>query len=79
VLAISHDMEFVAEVFERVVVLREGRLVLDGTPADVFAEASWKTLASTYLEPPLAARAGARLGMRATPTADSLMAALAER
>ena len=45
---------FVAEAFERVVVMRDGRVVLDGTPAEVFAESAWPTLASTYLEPPLA-------------------------
>jgi energy-coupling factor transport system ATP-binding protein len=76
VIAISHDMEFVAEAFARVVVLREGRVILDGTPAEVFAEPSWDALASTYLEPPVAARAGARLGLGATPSAASLMAAL---
>lgn len=76
VIAISHDMRFVAESFERVVVMRAGRIVLDGSPADVFAEASWPTLASTYLEPPLAARVGARLGLGATPTEASLVDAL---
>lgn len=79
VVAISHDMRFVAESFERVVVMRAGRIVLDGTPADVFAERSWPTLASTYLEPPLAARVGARLGLGGTPTEAALVAALAAR
>ncbi len=77
VIAISHDLRFVAETFERVVVLGEGRLLLDGAPADVFAEASWPALASTGLEPPLAARLGARLGLGSTPTERSLVAALA--
>ena len=48
VVAISHDMRFVAETFERVVVMREGRLVFDGTPAAAFDEANWAVLASTY-------------------------------
>jgi energy-coupling factor transport system ATP-binding protein len=77
VVAISHDMRFVAESFERVIVMRDGRIVLDGSPAEVFAEAAWPTLASTYLEPPLAARVGARLGLGATPTERSLVDALA--
>jgi energy-coupling factor transport system ATP-binding protein len=76
VVAISHDMRFVAESFERVVVMREGRIALDGTPAEVFAEAAWPTLESTFLEPPLAARIGARLGLGSTPTDASLLAAL---
>jgi energy-coupling factor transport system ATP-binding protein len=76
VVAISHDMRFVAEAFERVVVMREGRIVLDDSPAQVFAVPAWPTLASTFLEPPLAARIGARLGLGSTPTDDALLAAL---
>lgn len=80
VLAISHDMRFVAETAERVVVMRAGRIVLDGGPASVFAEASWPVLAATSLEPPLAARFGSRLGLPvATPTEASLVEALADR
>ncbi len=68
VVAISHDMRFVAESFARVVVMRAGRIVLDGTPQEVFAEPQWPILASTYLQPPLAARIGARMGIGSTPT-----------
>jgi len=76
VIAISHDMEFVASSFDRVVVLRDGRLLLDGTPASVFGEPSWEALRSTYLEPPLAAVIGSRLRLGATPTDEALVAAL---
>ena len=79
VIAVSHDMRFVAETFARVVVMRAGSIVADGTPGEVFAEADWPTLATTYLEPPLAARVGARLGLGSTPTEASLMAALRPR
>ncbi len=79
VIAISHDMRFVAETFARVAVMREGRLILDGTPAEVFAEASWPALAGTYVEPPLAARIGARLGLGPTPTDAALVTALEAR
>jgi energy-coupling factor transport system ATP-binding protein len=78
VIAISHDMRFVAETFERVVVMGGGRILLDGSPAQVFAEAAWPILASTYLEAPLAARAGARLGLGSTPTDEALVDALAK-
>jgi energy-coupling factor transport system ATP-binding protein len=77
VIGISHDMRFVAETFRRVVVMREGRIVLDGSPADAFAEAAWPTLASTFIEPPLPARLGARLGLGSTPTEASFVEALA--
>lgn len=76
VIAISHDMEFVAASFDRVVVMSAGRIVGDGPPASVFAEGSWKMLRSTYLEPPLAARVGERLGLGSTPTDESLVSAL---
>ena len=79
VLAISHDMRFVAETFERVVVMRAGRVVLDGTPADVFAAANREVLRSTFLEPPLPAVVGERLGLGATPTDADLVAALAAK
>lgn len=78
VIAISHDMEFVAGAFDRVVVLRAGKVILDGTPARVFGEAAWGTLRSTYLEPPLSAVIGSRLGLDGTPTEDALLAALAQ-
>jgi len=76
VIAISHDMRFVVEAFERVVVLRAGQIILDGSPETVFAPAAWNALASTYLEPPLAAVAGDRLGVGSTPTDASLIGAL---
>ena len=76
VIAISHDMRFVAEAFDRVVVMREGRIILDGTPSAVFGPDSWAALRSTYLEPPLAAVVGDRLRLGSTPTDASLIEAL---
>ncbi|CAN5814270.1 N/A [soil metagenome] len=76
VIAVSHDLRFVAETFERVVVMREGRVVLDGTLVEVFAEEAWPTLRSTNLEPPYAARIGARLGLGSTPSEADVVKAL---
>jgi energy-coupling factor transport system ATP-binding protein len=76
VVAISHDMRFVAESFDRVVVMRMGSIVLDGSPAQVFDAGNVATLASTWLEPPLAAVVGARLGLGSTPTETALVEAL---
>lgn len=36
VLAILHDMDFVAECFERVIVMAQGKVLADGTPREVF-------------------------------------------
>jgi len=75
VIAISHDMRFAAETFERIVVLERGRVVLDGSPVRVFAEGSWPLLRQAGLEPPEAALLGARLGLGSTPTEAALLAA----
>jgi energy-coupling factor transport system ATP-binding protein len=77
VIAISHDMRFVAETFERVIVMRAGQIILDGAPSRVFARDAWERLRSTYLEPPLAALVGERLGLGPTPTDESLIGSLA--
>ncbi len=76
VIAVAHDLRFVADTFERVVVLRGGSIVLDGTPAEVFDPARFGILAETNLEPPPAARAGAHFGLGSTPTEASFVAAL---
>ncbi len=79
VIAITHDMEFAATHFERIVVMRAGRIVADGPPVQVLGPSSWDVLASTGLIPPVAARVGARLGLGSTPTEASLVQALAGR
>jgi len=79
VIAISHDMRFVAEAFDRVVVMRGGRVLLDGSPAEVFAAGNGETLRSTFLEPPLAATVGGRLGLGSTPTEAGVVGALLAR
>lgn len=77
VIAVSHDMRFVAETFERVVVMRAGEVILDGPPSRIFAANAWDVLRSSYVEPPLAARVGDRLGLGSTPTDAALIAELA--
>jgi energy-coupling factor transport system ATP-binding protein len=79
VITISHDMRFVAESFERVIVMRAGRVILDGPPATVFGAANAGALASTFLEAPLAARLGERLRLGTTPSETALLDALAAR
>jgi energy-coupling factor transport system ATP-binding protein len=76
VIAVSHDMRFVAETFGHVVVMGAGQVRLQGTPGEVFAEPAWPTLASTFLEPPLAARIGAGLALGSTPSESELVDAV---
>lgn len=60
VLAILHDMDFVAECFERVIVMAQGRVVADGTPRKVFADA--EALQAARLDPPHVTQLCTRLG-----------------
>ena len=77
VIAITHDMEFAAAHFERVVVMRAGEIVADGAPAEVFAPASHELLDSTGLLAPVTARIAARLGLSVAPlTIEALLAAV---
>jgi energy-coupling factor transport system ATP-binding protein len=50
VLAILHDMEFVAETFSRVIVMAKGKVLIDGTVREVFSDES--SLKSARLEQP---------------------------
>ncbi len=77
VVAITHDMEFAADHFERIVVMRGGAVVADGPPATVFAPDQVDLLRTAGLQPPPAARIGAALGLGSSPTLAALLAALA--
>lgn len=61
VIAISHDIDFVAENFDRIVVMGQGRLLLDGTVENVLCQE--EILNSTYVQPPQLTRLGSRLGV----------------
>jgi energy-coupling factor transport system ATP-binding protein len=73
VICVSHDMRFVADNFERVVVLRGGGVILDGSPEEVFAANNRDALRSTNLGPPYAAQIGHKFGLGSTPSAASLV------
>jgi energy-coupling factor transport system ATP-binding protein len=79
VIAISHDMRFVAEAFERVVAMKAGRVILDGSPTHVFDRERWESLRSTNLEPPFAAALGDQLSLGVTPTDSSFVEAFIAR
>lgn len=64
VITISHDMDFVAELFERVLVLQKGKIALDGSPEEVFREN--ELLKSNDLISPQITRLGERLGLERT-------------
>jgi len=66
VITISHDIDFCAENFQRVIALRGGIVLLDGTAREVFQEQN--VLATTYVDPPQITRLGAALALRETVT-----------
>ncbi|MDI6103076.1 ATP-binding cassette domain-containing protein [Actinoplanes sp. NEAU-A12] len=55
VVVVSHDMHLVAEYATRLLVLAEGRVIADGPPAEVYADAA--VLAAAGLRPPPIAQA----------------------
>ena len=64
VITITHDIDFCAENFERVIAMSQGTILLDGNANDVFAQDD--ILATTYVDPPQLTRLGKRLGIHET-------------
>ena len=64
VITIIHDMDFVAETFERVIVFAKGIILLDGTAKEVFANK--EILEQAYLEQPNVTRLCQSLGYKDT-------------
>ena len=60
VLCVAHDMILLAEVVDRMLVLRDGDLIMDGTPQEVFSNN--EIMSSTHLTPPQITRLS--LGLR---------------
>ncbi len=60
-VTISHDMEFVANNFSRVIVMANRRVICDGTPEDVFW--NFGALEEAKLAQPCAARVSRALGI----------------
>lgn len=79
-IAITHDMEFAAATFNRIVVMRLGEVIADGPPTTVLTAANADLLASTGVTPPPTARVAAALGLADTPVdVEGLLAALRVR
>ena len=64
VITITHDIDFCAENFERVIALSQGKILLDGQANDVLGQE--EILATTYVDPPQLTRLGKRLGLQET-------------
>ena len=64
VITITHDIDFCAENFERVIAMSQGKVLLDGQANDVLGQD--EILATTYVDPPQLTRLGKRLGLEHT-------------
>lgn len=64
VITITHDIDFCAENFERVIALSLGQVLLDGPAREVLGQE--EILAQTYVDPPQLTRLGKRLGLPET-------------
>lgn len=64
VMTIIHDMDFVAENFERTIVFNEGRVLLDGDTRYVFSQK--ETLKAAYVETPGITQLAEKLGVKET-------------
>lgn len=62
VITITHDIDFCAENFERVIALSQGKVLLDGPANDVLGQE--EVLAQTYVDPPQLTRLGLRLWLK---------------
>lgn len=65
ILTITHVMELVAEYARWVIVMHDGRVLLDGPPRQVFSRA--EELRITAISPPPVARLGLALGLHPLP------------
>lgn len=64
-LTISHDMDFTARNFSRVLVFYDGTLLIDGTPEEVFSRP--ELIRRSFVEPPAPGMISRDLGMNGTP------------
>lgn len=68
VILVSHDTEFIAQYADRVLVINDGMLILDGTPREVFSQAD--LLASNCIRPPQVSQLSFELRQRGYPISD---------
>jgi energy-coupling factor transport system ATP-binding protein len=78
VVTITHDIDFCAENFERVIAMSQGLILLDGKANDVLGQE--EILATTYVDPPQLTRLGKRLGfMETVRNEEEFLSALKKR
>jgi energy-coupling factor transport system ATP-binding protein len=64
VITITHDIDFCAENFKRVIAMSQGKILLDGQANVILGQEN--ILATTYVDPPQITRLGKKLGLDST-------------
>ena len=75
VICVAHDMILLAEVVDRLLVMRDAELIADGTPKEVFAME--EVMLSTHLTPPQITQLSLRLRQDTSQT-DNVVLSVAE-
>jgi energy-coupling factor transport system ATP-binding protein len=74
IVVITHDINFAAEHASRVVIINNGKILLDGEPHTVLSQE--ETLHSANLEPPGSVRLSMLLGLTPMLTVEEIIKAL---
>ncbi|MFX0560667.1 energy-coupling factor ABC transporter ATP-binding protein [Tepidibacillus infernus] len=78
VLCILHDMDFAAEIFERIIVFNQGNVLMDGSSKDIFAQK--EKLQKAHLEQPSVTQIAHELGLEGSYITDEeVISVLKER
>lgn len=70
VLLVSNNDDFVAEIADTVTILEQGRIVLQGSMHEVFAENNWARLSELHIQPPQVAGLARSLHLKALTFAE---------
>ncbi|VVB75882.1 putative ABC transporter ATP-binding protein [Candidatus Tiddalikarchaeum anstoanum] len=62
VIIISHDMEFIARMVDRIIVMCDGRIIADDSKIKIFQNN--KALCTAFVEPPEALKISKKLGLK---------------
>jgi energy-coupling factor transport system ATP-binding protein len=78
IITITHAMSLAADYCDRVIAMRQGQILLDGTPREVFAQRD--ALATTFVKPPSITQLALELGINPPPlNVDEAVVMLQER
>jgi energy-coupling factor transport system ATP-binding protein len=78
IITITHAMSLAADYCDRVIAMRQGQILLDGTPREVFAQRV--ALATTFVKPPSITQLALELGINPPPlNVDEAVVMLQER